>query len=314
MRRDPCDEAEVRSSPWPHSAIAGIAGKQRGLITVAQLKQLGVSKAGLSRAASRGVLVQIHRGVYALLPLRCLPPLAREHAALLHLGPGAVLSHGSAAQIWGLRPPPPDLHVTVIGRDLRSREGIRVHRAAAIDRADLRHHHGLALTAPARTLLDLEAGLSDEALEQVFAEAIKRHVMRRSEARSMVERHPGHPGIARLRELASETHDVARLRADTERRFLRLVRRAGLPQPETQAPWGPYELDFLWREERVVVETDGYLFHSLRSDLESDHRRDAKLQAAGFIVLRFSWRLIRYQPEVVLAEVAGVLAMRRAAA
>jgi len=274
-----------------------------------------VSTSALGRAAARGALTPVHRGVYALLPLSCLPPLAREHAALLHLGPGAVLSHATAAHLWGLRPPAEDVEVTMVGRDRRSRPGIRIHRVTELDRADIRAHQGLPLTAPARTLLDLAPELDDEALELAFAEAIKRNRMRRTEARAMVERHAGHAGIARLRELAFDIHDVAWLRADTERRFLRLIRKAGLPQPETQADFGPFhQIDFLWREERVAVETDGYLFHSLRRDLESDHRRDAKLQAAGFIVLRFSWRLIRNQPEVVLAEVAGVLAMRRAAA
>jgi very-short-patch-repair endonuclease len=300
---------------WPHAAVGAVAAKQRGLVTHADLHGLGLSNAAISRASSRGAIVRIYRGVYALMALSALPPLAREQAALLHLGPDAMLSHATAAYIWGLRPQPREVEVTLLGRARRARPGIHIHRAAALDRRDVRRHLGLLLTAPARTLLDLAPTLDDEALEQVFAEAVKRNRMRRSEARAMVERHAGHPGVARLRALVLETRDVAWLRADTERRFMRMIRKAGLPQPETQADFGPFhQIDFLWRDQKVAVETDGYLFHSLRRDLESDHRRDAKLQAAGFIVLRFTWRQIRNQPELVLAEVAAALAMRRAAA
>ena len=104
------------------------------------------------------------------------------------------------------------------------------------------------------------------------------------------------PGSPRVAALAHEDRNAALTRVDTARRMLALLRKAHLPSPEVNTQYGPYELDFFWREAGVVVETDGYEFHSSRRDLERDHQRDLYLQARGLIVVRFSWRQLRDEP------------------
>jgi very-short-patch-repair endonuclease len=295
--------------------VAALVGAQRGLITASQLRGLGVSASATSRAVAAGSLHRIHRGVYGLLPPNALPAYAGEQAALLAYGRGTVLSHRTAAALWGLRPAANAMvEITVVGRDARSRAGIGVHCAATIDRRDVRRRDGLLLTAPARTLLDLSPTLTDRRLERAFDEALLTGIMRRSEARAMVERHPGRAGIARLRALAFEDRATTWTRQHSEERFLALVRRAGLPGPEVNTQFDRFELDFYWPEHRLAVEVDGATFHAHRRALERDHRRDAALQLAGVLVIRFTWRQIRDEPETVIAELATALATRAAAA
>jgi very-short-patch-repair endonuclease len=87
-----------------------------------------------------------------------------------------------------------------------------------------------------------------------------------------------------------------------------LVRRARLPSPEINIRLGSYEVDFLWPRERVIVEVDGYAFHSSRRAFEDDRRRDADLAARGFHVILITWRQIVSEPEAVLVRLAQALA------
>lgn len=253
-------------------------------------------------------------GVYGVLPADALPPLAREQAALLAHTPDVYLSHSTAAMIWGLVPSSPAVHVTVVGRHAgRGGHGVCVHFATALNRRDTRLRDGLPLTAPARTILDLAPSLTNRQLEHIFDEALHSRLMRRTEVRAMLERHPRRPGSARLAVLAHEDRKTAWTRSDTERRLIALLRKARLPMPEVNTIYGRFELDFFWPDHRLAVETDGYEFHSSRRALERDHQRDLALQSAGVMIVRFSWRQIRDEPELVIAQVAALLAQRRAA-
>lgn len=129
----------------------------------------------------------------------------------------------------------------------------------------------------------------------------------------MLQRYPRRSGSPQLAALAHEDRTTAWTRAGTERRLLALLRKARLPVPEVNTRFGRFELDFFWREARLAVETDGYAFHSSRRQLERDHQRDLELQAAGVMIVRFSWRQIRDEPELVLTQIAALLARRQAA-
>lgn len=233
---------------------------------------------------------------------------------MLAFGPNAFLGHGSAAALWKLQPAPREVHVTVVRRNAGlSRPGFIVHHTRHLDRRDTRRCQGLPVTAPDRTVLDQAPSLASRQLEQVFDEALHARIMRRSQARAMLARYPRRPGSARVAALAHEDRQTAWTRVDAERRMVVLLRKARLPAPEINTQYGPYELDFFWRGAGVVVETDGYEFHSSRRDLERDHQRDLYLQARGLIVVRFSWRQVRDEPEMVVAQIAGLLSQRRAA-
>jgi very-short-patch-repair endonuclease len=201
------------------------------------------------------------------------------------------------------------VHVTIIGgRTGRNRAGIRVHQTAVLDRRDVRRHQRLPVTAPARTLLEIAPGVSDCELERAVDEALSRRLTSRTAIRDMLRRHPGRPGAPRLRALAADVRPSTVTRSDAEERLLALVRRAGLPMPECNATLGDYRPDLLWRDQRVIVELDGYPFHRGRSSFEGDRRRDNELRGAGFQTIRVTRRQVDEEPERVLVWLATALA------
>jgi very-short-patch-repair endonuclease len=275
---------------------------------------LGLSRGAIDHAIARGRLRRIHRGVYAVGHV-ALPAFAAEMAAVLAVGHGAVLSHQSAAVLWKLIPHTsnepqgshePEIHVTVVGRDAgRRRAGIRVHRAAMLAAQDMTVLHGIPITTPARTLYDTAACLSAREYERAFDEALTRRLVSRRAVVALLERSPRDRGIDRLEQLAGAQHRASTLtRSDTEERLLTLIRRGGLAVPEINAQIGQFIVDFLWRRPRLIVEVDGYAFHSSHRAFENDHKRDLELGAAGFQVMRFTWKQIVDEPELVLTRLA----------
>jgi very-short-patch-repair endonuclease len=234
-------------------------------------------------------------------------------AAVLACGDGAVVSHRSAAHLWALLPYPAPQHpidVTVPSRHSRLRPGIRVHRVDRLDPRDVRTHNRVPVTTPARTLLDLAAE-SPRAFEQALAEAETRHLVTHRHLEAVLERNARRPGAGVLRAALARDASPAWTRSEAEERFLALIRKAGLPAPETNVRLGPYEVDFLWRPERLIVEVDGFRFHSSRAAFERDRLRDAELQTNGFRVIRVTWRQLADQPEAMLARLARIARRRR---
>ncbi len=198
------------------------------------------------------------------------------------------------------------MEVTVVGAD-RRRPGITVHRTPALTRRDVRTLDRITLTSPARTLLDVSALLPQAALERTVADAYARRLLKGSDLRDQLARHPGRPGTPSLHALVNgATPSLTRSKA--EAKLLALIRAADLPRPETNDSLDPYEPDFLWRDERVIVEFDSWQFHSGRRAFEADRRRDADLAARGYTVIRVTWRQLAHQPHAVVARIAAALA------
>lgn len=166
----------------------------------------------------------------------------------------------------------------------------------------------MRVTAPARTLLDLAEVVSSRELERAVAEAQVRGLVRISQLHAAIARAPGRHGAAPLRALLDADTGPALTRSEAEQRLLTLVRAARLRSPETNVRFGRYEVDFLWRAERLVLEVDGYAFHSSRAAFERDRLRDAELQLAGLRVVRVTWRQIVDEPEALVARLAQALA------
>lgn len=249
--------------------------------------------------------------VYSLVPPQARPALALEQAAVLSVGLNGFLSHHSAAAAWGfLRSTDGPIELILAGRQVRPRPGVKLHEVKTLGPRDTQVLSGIPITSPARTFLDIAADLELRALERGLDEAIVRHLVTRHAVLRMVQANSGRPGCGRLRALADPARQTSMTRSEAEERFLMLVRRAGLPVPAANARLGRYEVDFLWRRERLVVEIDGFAFHSSRAALERDHRRDAELQAAGYMVIRTSWRELTHEPARVLAQLAAALALR----
>lgn len=231
-------------------------------------------------------------------------------AAALWAGEGALLSHATAAGIWLMLPrphPAADVDVSAVGRWRRRGTGVRVHRLRSLEGAGTTHL-GLPVTTPPRTLLDLAAEATPRRLEQALAVAIRTGLVTRVEVEALVDATPRRWGAARLKRLLEPGRGPAFTRSEAEERFLDLVRRAELPEPETNVVVGGMEVDFLWRTERLAVEVDGWEFHGTRRAFEGDRRRDAALLGVGFRSMRLTWdRLVR-QPEAALRDLIRALA------
>jgi very-short-patch-repair endonuclease len=266
--------------------IARIAARQHGVVSLAQLRGAGMSKVAASRRTETGRLHRIHRGVYAVGHTR-LTFEARCMAAVLALGVEAAISHRSAAALWGLLPATDgSVHVTLPsdgGRERRT--GIAIHRSSSLIAAVKTRRNGIAVTKPARTLRDLHRAVSHEIYRGAVRRALDLRLISSAQLRS----------------------EEALTRSELERIFLTLCRRHRLPAPEVNARVGPYEVDFLWRAQKVIVETDSWRYHGNRAAFESDRARDARLQGLGFRVLRFTWRQVLDTPETVAHPLQALL-------
>jgi Transcriptional regulator, AbiEi antitoxin len=246
-------------------AIARLAAAQHGVVTRAQLLSGGMSGRAIDHRITSKRLHPVHRGVYLVghaLPL----PLAKETAAVLACGERAVLSHESAATLWGLSAPSGGpIDITLPSRSNRSRPGIRLHFSRRLDPKDVRHHNGLPLTAPVRTIIDLAHVLPFRDLQRAYEGAQVQRLVRPSELRSALGRSPGRRGAPAIRALLDLDLKPAPTRSEAEARLLALLRAADLPPTDVNARIGRHEVDFLWRHQRLVVEVDGFAYHAHRA-------------------------------------------------
>ena len=286
-------------SLWtPDREVAAIAAKQRGRVSLAQLRGAGMTKAAVAERVARGQLHPVYRGVYAVGHLADVP-LGRETAALLACGEGAVLSHRTAAAMWRLLDVPTEVDVVVERRRRPRHEGIRVHRPAALEPRDVRLREGLRVTSPLRTIADLARVLSLDALDRVVSEALVLRLVTAQELEAV-----GGPKLRAVVGVARPTRNAA------ERQLLALIRRAGLPMPEVNVRVGRWEVDFLWREQGVAVELDGFQAHGHRRAFDRDRRKDLALRRHGLWPIRVGWRQLADTPEAVVADLARLTARR----
>jgi len=227
-------------------------------------------------------------------------------AAVLACGEGAVLSHGSAASLWGLlKPIEGPTHVSTPSTSGRSRRrGIHLHRTQSLaepspspsyspDRGGRRgrllttHRDNIPVTTVPRTIEDLRASSLPEYL-------IRRAIRQ-----------------AELKGLRLDGIETDRTRSDLERAFLGLFHHNGIPTPEVNPKLGRHEVDFLWRSQRLVVEADTFAYHRGSISFESDHERDLDLRRQGYAVLRFTDRQLEAEPERIAADIRNELAAAR---
>lgn len=288
------------------------ASRQHGV--VARRRQLladGVSEHAIDHRVRRGRLRPIHRGVYGLGRLR--PPHAAEMAAVLAGGDGALISYRSAASLWSQLPPPSadaSVEVSTPGRNVLSRPGLRFHRTGPIQDDEATSLHRIPITTPARTLLDLAMVLSAHDLERALARALRDGV-EENQLLELLARYPKRSGTPYLRSLLG-AENLVFTRSYAEEVFLAILQRGGLPKPETNVRVRGIEVDCFFRAARLIVEIDGFTYHSSPAAIERDHQRDQALYLAGYDVLRFTWKQLDQQPDRVLAKVAGGLARAEA--
>jgi very-short-patch-repair endonuclease len=187
---------------------------------------------------------------------------------------------------------------------------VRTHRAREIDPRDRTTRHGIQVTSVARTLLDIAATAPARELARSAEGAQIRRLVTGRDLERVLARTDGHRGASALRDLLRRAAEPAMTRSEAERRMLALLRAAGLPPSDVNTRVCGHEVDMLWRAERLIVEIDGFEYHRTREAFERDRLRDARLQAAGYRVMRITWRQISQQPEAVVARVAQALVRR----
>jgi Protein of unknown function (DUF559) len=229
---------------------------------------------------------------------------------VLWLGPDALISHRSAAAVWDLLPTiRSTIDVTHPGRSRHSRPGILVHRVRRLHIADRNVRDGIPVTGVARTLLDLAEVVSPRQLERSVEQAERLRLFDLGEVEDLFERSRGRRGLRPLRALLGDAvAEPPPTRSELERCFLDLCRGASLPRPAVNIWVAGFEVDALWRRQRLVVELDGHAFHNSRGAFERDRFRDAELQLAGYRVVRLTHRRLAREPAAVAALLRALLA------
>lgn len=289
-----------------YSEIAALAERQHGVVSRVQLLELGFTRHEIAHLIRVKWLHPVHRGVYAVGHRR----LSREgewFAAVLAGGTGAVLSHGSAAALWELRASDGRL-IDVTTGPHGKRPGIRFHRIP-LEPTEITTHKGIPVTTPERTIVDIAATLTPSQLERAIRQAEYDHLTTLTTLTSCLS---SRRGAAKLRRAIARAESGKGItRSKLERRFLTFLRKHGLPMPELNVDmrlddrW--IEADCLWREQRVIVELDGRRAHGSGHAFESDRSRDRALQAAGWTVVRITWRQLSEEPGAVAADLYSLL-------
>jgi very-short-patch-repair endonuclease len=300
----------MRKEMRSHSGLARLADRQHGVVSIRQLRALGYSEAAVTRATAAGRLHRIHRRVYAVGRLR-LSTHGRCFAAVAACGSDALLSHGSAAWLWGLLPNCPVPADVSVPRRGHPRHSIHLHHAPALTDSDRAQQARIPVTAVPRTLLDLASSATPARLRRSIesAERLQRFDLRAIDA--LLARTRGHPGSGRLRAALRTYREPAFTRSELERRFLRLLREAGLPRPAANIFIAGYELDAYWEEERFAVELDTYDFHGGHAAFESDRLRQEDLKLAGIEMTRVTGNRVDREPDVVMDRLRRLLEQRR---
>lgn len=286
LRRD------IRGKLRTDEQIARIAERQHGVVARRQLLAIGLSADAIDRRLALGRLHAVHRGVFAV-GHTVLSREGRWLAAVLAAGDGAVLSHQSAAALWGMRPTTrPRIDVTT-PRRRRSNARVQAHHAA-LEAEEVALRDGIPVTSPTRTLADLAAVLPEHRLERAVNEA------ERLRLDVDLGRYPRLGGLV--------GRPPAWTRSELEARFLSLLDDHGLARPEVNVPLDVggrlLEVDCVWRGPRLIVELDGYESHGTRAAFERDRARDRRLVADGWRVARITWRQI--EAGDVAAELRGL--------
>lgn len=287
--------------------ISHVAARQHGNITRAQLIALGLADGGIGHRVSCGRLYRVHTSVYAV-GRPPVTPLERAAAAVLACGPGAALSHGSAMTLWGFfKRWQRQLEVTVPGD--RRPDGLKVHRSSTLDRNDMTTQLGIRVTSPARTLLDYAPRMSERSLRRAVNDALLSTHLNRHALAELLARLPRHPGAAALAPFATERGGPTR--SEFEDAFIAFCERFGLPRPVINTKVAGYEVDALFERECLIVELDGYAFHSGRTAFERDRNRDADTLAAGYPTVRLTWERMIGGPQREAARLLGILTATR---
>lgn len=300
-----------------------LVGRQHGMVARGQLLALGFSAAAIQHRIGYGRLHPVARGIYAVgwpyLDSRrrwaaaVLAAATGDHAVHLptqpYFGNGAVLSHRSAAALWGIGAEKRGrIDLSVRRTQGVRRPGLVVHRRPSLSTSVLRLVDNLPVTSPVQTLIDLSTELGPVGTERAVNDADKRDLIDPEALRLALDDHGGEPGVRSLRKILDRL--TFRLSdSDLEIYFRPIAAAAGLPSPLSKHQVNGFEVDFFWPDLGLVVETDGLRYHRTPSAQKRDARRDRTHTLAGMTPLRFTHYEIRYEPRRVRSELSRAAAM-----
>jgi very-short-patch-repair endonuclease len=228
-------------------------------------------------------------------------------AAVLACGPKAMLSHGSAAALWGIgREAKGRVDVSVPFGSFNRPDEVRVHRRYGLRPADFSEVRSIPLTSPIRTLLDLAAQLDAAGLERAVNEADRLDLVDPEALRDALGEYRGESGVGRLRTLL-DRRTFQMTDSELERWFLALLDDVGLPAPLTRQHVNGFRVDFYWPDLGLVVETDGLRYHRTPAQQARDRSRDQAHAAAGLTPLRFTHAQVRYEAGHVRSTLRAVV-------
>lgn len=289
--------------------LAELGRRQHGVVARAQLLERGVSRRAVEVRLQRGSLHPLHRGVYAVghgkLTMR-----GKWMGAVLAGGPGAALSHRSAAALWRIRPRGSEIEITR-PKKFRGRPGIAAH-CSALPADEVTMIDGVPVTTVPRTIFDLASMATMRQVERAFNEAEVRQLRDSLSIPDLLERYPGRRGAAVLRAIVGDEAKFSGVtRNDFEERFAHLVDAHGLPRPRFNADIAVrgrfFEADALWTGAKLIVELDGRAAHGTKRAFETDRERDRLLQADGWRVVRVTWRQLRDGEAAIAADLRAIL-------
>jgi len=290
--------------------IGELAERQHGVVARWQLEPLGVGKGSIEKRVRMGRLYRLHRGVFAV-GHRALSREARWMAAVLACGPGAVLSHRSAAALWRMRDPGSHAIEVTTPRKSRSRGAIQRH-FAVLPADEVTIERGIPVTTVPRTLFDLAAVSSADVVEHALRQSEYLRLHDRLSLSDLLDRYPRRRGSPIVRECLRRRAEMpaGRARSWLEREFLPFLRHHGLPRPQLnvwlQVGGKTIQVDCLWPG-RVVVELDGFAAHGTRTAFRADRVRDRKLRVAGYGVMRIAPEQLDEEPEAIASDLSALL-------
>lgn len=293
-------------------ALAALAARQHSVVSHSQALECGLSQRQVELRVGRGQLTVVHRGVYRLPGVQ---PTWQQAAMAACLATGGVASHRCAAALWELRGCPPWApEVTVAGRRRPELRGVTAHKSGRLDAIDVGERHGVPVTTPARTLLDLGAVLPIERVGPALEDAVHRRLVSVVQLERTLARlgGPGRNGTAVLRELLrARASGQAPTESPLEDDLVAVLVRAGLPQPvrqhAVQVPGGPsFRLDVAYPDRLIAIEAQSMAWHAGQQDLQRDCDKHNLLHSLGWTVLAFTAEDIRHRPGRVGELVWGV--------
>ncbi len=298
-------------------AIARVATRQSGVISIEQLLALGLTYEGVRARVRRGRLIPIHRGVYAV-GHTSLVPRAYLIAAMLACGPDSFLSHRTAAAVWGLREVVTrSIEVTVPSNRTGRRKGLVIHRTtSSLDRSEVRVRDGLRVSSVPRMLIELAPREKPAELDRLITQGVRNQILDVEAVGRAIAKHRRRPGVGKLARAFEEYRPKPDRKSGLERAFDALIAGTDIPDPlrnvTTEDGW---ELDCYWPEAKFAVELDGRPYHIAVRDQDKDKYKDAKLMVVGITVMRITGARFELDPQGVLGDVRTMaLRVRRDAA